>query len=115
MQTSAGPSGIENGNPVRGDNLANIFVELTPTEERNLYFEEILQRWREKTGALQGVESIQFLGFGGGPPGGDIQLDVVGDDPDFLDEAIVALKQKIGTYGGVTDITTDYRPRPQGT
>lgn len=105
-----GTLGIENGNPVRGDNLANIFVELTPTEERNLYFEEILQRWREKTGALQGVESIQFLGFGGGPPGGDIQLDVVGDDPDFLDEAIVALKQKIGTYGGVTDITTDYRP-----
>lgn len=105
-----GTLGVDDSNPRQGDNLANVFVELMPTEDRNLHYEVILQRWRETTGVLANVESVQFLGAAGGPPGGDVQLDVVGGDTAYLAEAIDVLVRKIRGYGGITDVTTDYRP-----
>ena len=99
--------------PEVGDNIADIFVELLPTEDRNIHFRDILDVWREKTGVIPDAIAVQFLGFQGGPPGGNIQIDLTGAEEGQLVGAVNALKAHLATYDGVIEIGSDYKPGKQ--
>jgi multidrug efflux pump subunit AcrB len=99
--------------PEVGDNIANIFVELLPTEDRNIHFRDILDVWRAKTGIVPDAIALQFLGFEGGPPGGNIQIDLTGAEEGQLVDAVNALKAQLATYDGVIEIGSDYKPGKQ--
>jgi multidrug efflux pump subunit AcrB len=99
--------------PEVGDNIADIFVELLPTENRNIHFRDILDVWRDKTGVIPNAIAVQFLGFEGGPPGGNIQIDLTGTEEGQLIDAVTALKAQLATYDGVIEIGSDYKPGKQ--
>ena len=92
--------------------LAEVNVELTPAEERDITSPEIAQRWREKSGRIPGAVELLFVSslFTTGDP---IDVRLSGPDVDDLARAATELKEQLGTYAGVRDITDSFRSGKQ--
>jgi multidrug efflux pump subunit AcrB len=105
-----GNLGLQTGVPGRGDSLGEVFIEMQPSEERNIHYKEILDVWRRNTPDQPGALEMKFGGFVGGPPGGNIQIDLMGSDEQRLAAALKDLMEQLKTYDGVYDVRSDYRP-----
>jgi multidrug efflux pump subunit AcrB len=105
-----GTLGLETGTSKQSDHIGAVFIELLPTEERDIHFQKIVNRWRDSTGAISGAVSVKFKGLSGGPPGGDIQVAVLSPNEDDLVAAINELSDHLSEYDGVTQINSDYKP-----
>jgi multidrug efflux pump subunit AcrB len=88
--------------------LAQVFIELVPTEERDRSSTEILQELRTKTGDIPGVQKLKYSGLQGGPGGMPIHLDISGDNLDDLTSVAHEIKGILATYEGVFDIVDDF-------
>ena len=94
-----------------GSHMAQVIVELLPSEARGISGAEITDRWRENTGEIPDLTSLTFGTGDVGPPGGraiDVQL--YGDDLDTLRRAAQEFKQALRKYPGLYDIGDDFRP-----
>jgi len=92
----------------RGENYAQIVVNLTPFSHRSRTANQIVEEMRKKTDVLEGYEKITYQVYAGGPPVGKaISLKVLGAD----DEKRRALTDEIEAYlsgiEGVVDIDRD--------
>ncbi len=105
-----GTLGLENSRSKKADHIGEVFIELMPTEKRGIPFGEIVDQWRRQTGPINGAVVLKFKGYAGGPPGGDIQLDVLGSNEEDLVHAVGEIMDELATYKGVTQINTDYKP-----
>ncbi|MFP4380505.1 MAG: efflux RND transporter permease subunit [Candidatus Sumerlaeia bacterium] len=94
----------------QGGHLGQVFVQLMPTEYRDISSNEILDLWREETGVIPGTEKLTFQGAQAGPGGKPIAVRLLGNDLDTLEKAADKLKDKLATYQGVFDITDDFSP-----
>ncbi|MBI1724093.1 MAG: efflux RND transporter permease subunit [Candidatus Tectomicrobia bacterium] len=93
-----------------GSHAAQVIVEMLPSELRGISSTEILNRWREKTGAIPDTISLTFQIGGAGPPGGKpIEVQFAGQDTDALRRSADALKNELRKYPGVYDIEDDFR------
>ncbi|ADK85547.1 acriflavin resistance protein [Desulfarculus baarsii DSM 2075] len=92
-----------------GGHLAQIWVELIGSEERDVGAFEIINRWRQKVGQLPGVESLTFSAemFSAGTP---VELHLSAPDEETLILASEELKAKLATYNGVFDIDDSFLP-----
>ncbi|MBI2932855.1 MAG: efflux RND transporter permease subunit, partial [Planctomycetes bacterium] len=90
-----------------GGYLAEIFIELRPSEERSVRTADILRRWREKAGPVPDAKEISFSGEmqSAGKP---IDIQLSARDMEALAAAAAALKEKLGHYPGVYDITDSF-------
>jgi multidrug efflux pump subunit AcrB len=95
---------------VKGGNIAEMLVELLPSEERNIYFETINEAWEEEVGELEGALSLSFGSIEHGPPGKSIEVWFLGDDYDECLAAAGELEEKLASYRGVYEIENDFRP-----
>ena len=94
-----------------GSHMAQVIVELLPSEARGISGEEITNRWREITGEIPDVTSLTFGSGGAGPPGGKpIDVQFYGDDIGTLRRAAQEFKQELTKYPGLYDIQDDFRP-----
>ena len=96
--------------------VAQLFLELTPVEERQRNSEQVLQELRPKTAHIPGVESLKFDVIHGGPGGSAIQLEISGDRIADLVAVASVVKDKLATFEGVYDIVDDFdagRPEVQ--
>ena len=59
--------------------MGQVFIELSPAEQREFSSEEILQDLRAKTGDIPGVDTLHFTAIHGGPGGAAIHLEVNGE------------------------------------
>jgi multidrug efflux pump subunit AcrB len=87
--------------------IAQIFIELLPTEERDRDSGTVIQSVRDVLGTLDGVEELKFTEITGGPAGADITYEVQGDDPEAIRAASDRIKGILGEYAGVYGITDD--------
>jgi multidrug efflux pump subunit AcrB len=94
-----------------GSHVARVDVELVPAESRHISSQEIIAMWRERTGAVAGVESITFGEAAIGPGGTPIEFRLLGDKlhMDEIEAAVERCKEKLATYRGVVDIRDDSR------
>ena len=76
----------------RGDNLAQIEVQLTASEERTTPTKKIVRAWRKALPSIPGVERVALLGRRGGPPGRDV-------DVQLQDAPVENLKAAAGGIG----------------
>jgi multidrug efflux pump subunit AcrB len=92
----------------RGENFAQIIVNLTPFSQRSRTANQIVEELRKKSEGLKGFEKITYQINAGGPPVGKaISLKVIGNDDRerraFADEVY----DYLGTISGVLDVDRD--------
>ena len=87
--------------------LAEVTIELQPSEERDLDSAEIESRLRQLVGEVPGPESIVFSSslFSAGNP---IEVELASDNFDQLLLAVDRLKGKISEYAGTGDIQDSF-------
>ena len=93
-----------------GAHLATITADLLTAEQRIGSIDEILQSWREKTGTVTDVISLNFKEPSLGPAGLAIDIRLQGDDLAYLKSASIELQQWLSRYRGVIDLSDDLRP-----
>jgi len=89
-------------------NIGQIMIELHPAETRTRTSDEILNILREKTKNLSGVDSIEFIAWGGAFAGPDISIEVSGERLEDLLPAVQHLKDRLRDFDGVYNINDDF-------
>jgi multidrug efflux pump subunit AcrB len=122
----------QNGGPrlVRGlfslisDNEVEVFVHLTAADVRPLNTFAVTRLWRERVGALPGLESLRFAADRGGPgSGAALSIELSHRDVEVLDRASRALARQLEEFPYVKDVNDgrspgkeqlDFRLKPEG-
>jgi len=94
--------------------VAQIILELTPQEKREVDIDEILEDLRERTKNISGPISVVFEKVSGGPPvGKPISIKVQGKYLQDIKKASLALQDSIKKMTGAFDIADDFPPGKQ--
>ncbi len=103
--------GERRGRIAGGSHIAQLIVELLPSEARGISAGEITNHWREKTGEIADIISLTFGAGGARPPGGKpIDVQFYGDDIEVLRRATNEFKRELRKYPGLHDIQDNFRP-----
>ncbi len=99
---------VTSGNTFSGAHLAEVNIELLPSEERNITSAAIANRWRQLTGPIPDAEELSFSSsmVNLGEP---VNVELAGSDYEQLNAAAEELKRKLATYDGVFDISDSYQ------
>jgi multidrug efflux pump subunit AcrB len=101
---SGGGPGSAGGPGGGGSHLVAVQVALVPGGDRPLGGVAFADRWRQRTGTIPGLESLNFraqIGAGGNEA---IAVELSHRDIAVLDRAAADLAGTLGTYAGVIDI-----------
>jgi multidrug efflux pump subunit AcrB len=91
----------------RGDRVGGIYVELTPTDSRNISSPEFVRHWRNKIEVPSGVESFTLAGRRRGGSSTDMKIRLVGQDPAQMKQAALALEESLRGVPGVSSVDDD--------
>ena len=110
MSTAGSGGGGENGQSHRG----RVMFEITPPEERALQISsrDLVMQWRRAIGDIPGAKEINYraeIGRGGSP----LNVQLGGRDFDRLKSAAQVIKDKLGNFPGVEDITDSFESGKQ--
>ena len=105
------PSSMMGGSP-GGSHLGEVYIELNPSEDRELQAYAIADMWRDLIGPIPGAVELTFSAeaFSAGMP---INFELGGDDMQQLIGAAELLKERLSSYVGVEDVSDSYRPGKQ--
>jgi multidrug efflux pump subunit AcrB len=105
-------------------NTCTVYIYLTSPEIRPATTAQVTQQWRQKVGAVAGLESIKFESDAGGPGRGSaIAVELSHRDVAVLQQASAELAEALSYYPEVVDIDDgfspgkpqiDFRLRPEG-
>lgn len=84
-------------------NLAQIMLQLTPASERTTPAAEFEALWRERAGALPGVERLSIVSSAG-PQDADIAYELTHPDTELLEGAVRQLAEQVAQIEGVSEI-----------
>ena len=87
--------------------MSTISAELTVSESRVTTTADIVKLWRKKVRGIAGTKSLVFGGTAG-PRGQGLNIQLESQNLDILEEAANDLKQQVGTYNGVFDISDTF-------
>ena len=96
--------------PENGTHLATIGLDLLSTEIRHTKMAELTSLWRENSGDLPNVVSVQFREPKVGPAGRAIEIRLIGNDLQQLSQASWELQNWLRGYDGVSNLLDDLRP-----
>ena len=108
------PMASREGGPLAGmisataPHLGEVTVELLPSQARALSSEQVVNRWREATGAIPEAVDVSF-NASIMAPGDDIDVMLVGADMDRLRAAAADVKAELAGYTGVYGIADSFR------
>ncbi|MEZ4333299.1 MAG: efflux RND transporter permease subunit [Myxococcota bacterium] len=98
---------------VGGSHLAEVGIELVPSIEREITTDEVIARWREKTGLVPDAVELVF-GSDAFKVGDAINIELFGtDDIDELTGAAARTKQFLANFAGVNDVADSFRAGKQ--
>ncbi|MEN0087100.1 MAG: efflux RND transporter permease subunit [Pseudomonadota bacterium] len=85
-----------------GDNVANISVQLTSSEERTVRTSEIMNAWRAGLPKPEGVRRLSVRAPRAGPPGSDIDIELQGADVGALKLAAEQVLELVSSLDGIS-------------
>jgi len=95
-------------------NVAQIFVQLKPMEQRTTTTKELLELMRGRIQNISGPISVEFELISGGPPvGKPISVKVQGKYLKDIKTAALALQDSIRAIKGTKDVSDDFPPGKQ--
>jgi len=93
------------------ENVVEVSIYLTDADVRPISTTELTQLWRQRVGAIPGLESLRFEADRGGPGGGAaLTIELSHRDIDVLDRASEALADMLADFPNVKDIDDGYTP-----
>lgn len=110
MSTAGSAGGGSSGQ----SHLGRVMFEITPPEQRALQVtsRELVMEWRRSIGNIPGSKEVNYraeIGRGGSP----VNVQLNGRDFDRLKAAAEKIKQQLGTYPGIEDITDSFESGKQ--
>lgn len=100
--TTLGKSGL-----LRGDNVARINVELTSSEQRSVRTRAFIRMWRRMAPKIPGAERLTISARRGGPPGRDVDVQLIGKSPRILKQAALEVRELVQPFPGVSGVSDD--------
>ena len=100
-------SGGSSRRPISGEEVAQIRVEMSSSEERELPLSEFAQTWRKLVKKPAGLERLSFREQRGGPSGGDLEVRLSGDEIGDLKAASLELQEAMRGLPGVSQVQDD--------
>lgn len=106
-----------------GDDVGAMMIELVDPDARNVRNPEFIRAWRERIQEPAGLENLVISERQAGPPGKDVNVRLMGAEPEQLKQAAEALAQALTALPGVLDAEDDmpwgreqliYRVNPWG-
>jgi multidrug efflux pump subunit AcrB len=100
----------------QGSHVAEMLVELLPSQDRGIPSYELARTWRELTGDIPDALALTYSSeLQGGPrPGGmPVEIQLLGPDLSVSRSAAAALQDHLRTFEGVYDVQDSYRPSKQ--
>ena len=91
----------------RGDNLAQIAVQLTPSEIRQTPTKTVIRAWQAAVAPIPGVDKVTIVGRRGGPPGRDVDIQLRDASVEQLKEAALELRGALTRFPGLSAIDDD--------
>jgi multidrug efflux pump subunit AcrB len=91
----------------RGDNLAEIDVQLTASEARSVRTPEVVRAWRNAVPEIPGLKAFAINERRGGPPGRDLDVRLEGADPTVLKTAAQDVIAALSGVPGVSAVSDD--------
>ena len=91
----------------RGDQFASLRVQLVEPDGRETRNNEFISAWRERIEPAPGLETLSLTEVRGGPPGRDVEVSLIGNDPAVLKSAALELASVLVTVPGVSGIEDD--------
>lgn len=98
---------LEGAPGVAQPQVAQIFIELKPVEERDRRSEEVIASIQTELGPLDGVKSLRFEELQGGPSGSDLAFTVASADPESIMPVVEAIQARLAEYDGVFGLAHD--------
>jgi multidrug efflux pump subunit AcrB len=95
--------GVVDGNSIE------ISIELLPSEERNIFYKELVTAWKNAAGDIPGAVSTSFSSIQKGPGGMPIAFNLMGENKRTLKLAADKLAAEINKKKGTYDVSTDFR------
>jgi len=93
-----------------GSHVATVTADLLTAEERSGHIDDFLQAWRDNTGNIPDVISLNYKEPTIGPAGRAIDIRLGGSELVELKAASMELQQWLKQYRGVVDLDDDLRP-----
>jgi multidrug efflux pump subunit AcrB len=91
----------------RGDNVANITVQLSRSEDRTVRTPDIVRAWRAALPAIPGTSRIAVAERRGGPPGRDLDVRLTGTSLQDLKAAAEELQEELSAFPGTSAVEDD--------
>ena len=91
-----------------GNHLGEIYLQLSPSEEREIATNDVADLWRTRAGSIEGAEQLVFVtDFRQIAP--DIDIRLFGDSADDLAAASAAVETELVSYPGVREVSVSFR------
>lgn len=91
----------------QGENLAQLGVQLTPSEARDIRTRDFIAAWRKRLPAIAGVERVSLAGRRAGTPKRDVDVRLQNAPVETLKAAAEELKEVLTGFPGVGAINDD--------
>ena len=102
-----GGTGGEDGIPT-GGHLGEIYLQLSPSEDREIATVEVADAWRAATGPIEDAEQLVFVtDFRQLAP--DIDIRLFGDSMEDLRAVSAAVEAELAGYPGVLEVSNSFR------
>jgi multidrug efflux pump subunit AcrB len=89
----------------RGDNLATLSVQLTPSEARSVRTPDLVRAWNAEMPDLPGLKRTSIAERRGGPPGRDVDVKLMGAEPAVLKAAAQDVMAALDAMPGVSGVS----------
>jgi multidrug efflux pump subunit AcrB len=96
---SDGPGGVS-----RGQTYGSVFLQLIPSEERDVRTPAFVAAWKARLPEIADVETLSFPPVGAGPPGREIDIRLFGGEPAVLKQAGSEVQTLAASYPGISDL-----------
>ncbi|MDO4574522.1 MAG: efflux RND transporter permease subunit [Planctomycetia bacterium] len=92
--------------------MASVEIELVEASNRSIESYRVIDLWRDEVGTVPGARQLTFQSTFGGPGGKAIEFKLVAAAKygAELEQAVERCKEKLATYDGVYDISSDNIP-----
>ncbi|MCP4750609.1 MAG: efflux RND transporter permease subunit [Proteobacteria bacterium] len=91
-------------------NCGGVQVMLLDAEKRGITADELIERWKNETGAIPGVRSLRFPANAVGQQGKAIEISLEGRNMETIQRAEKEVMAYLGQFTGIHGIETDNTP-----
>ncbi len=92
---------------VSGDKYGGLYVQLVPSDHRQVRMPDFIETWRHNIQMQPGVDRVNLNERKGGPPGKEIDIRLSGGSTRDLKSAAGEVKILLARFPGVTDVEDD--------